>query len=242
MELSRRLQLLVLSAVISWPSLGGLTARGQAQSKKPQPESLPTVDYENSDESGDNVEKEIRRARGSHYKNGGPFHVENLPPGTYPLPLNDHSWGGPGIPSQSSDAIVVGTVLHYQAYLTDTKNQVYSEFTIQVEKQLKTTDGSTLGPMITVERWGGGVKMSDGRVLRYKKVHARMPRLEKRYVFLLKYLKDGLDFDLVTAYEIKDGQIHPLDSFREYAEYEGWTENAFLKAVSESIENGRGGH
>jgi hypothetical protein len=242
MQHSRRLALILLVVAVPLLNLAAVIGWTQTPAKRSHLEPLPTVDYENPGESIDRVEKDIRRARGSHCDSSGPIHVEKLPPGIYPLPLNDHSWGGPGIPSQLSDVIVVGTVVHRQAYLTESKNQVYSEFSIQVEKQLKATDSSFLSAVITAQRWGGGVKMSDGRVLRYERVHARMPHLEKRYVFFLKYLKDGLDFDIVTAYEIKNGQIHPLDTFQQYEEYEGWTEDVFLRAISESVANEKGGY
>jgi hypothetical protein len=223
--------------VIFLPSV----AHPQTPTKRPELDSQPTVRYDAPDSRADTVEKEVRRARDKHYENKGPAQVEKPPVGIYPLPLNDSSLLGPGMPARLGDAIVVGKVTDGQARLTASKHQVYSEFTVEVEKTLMAKDLSVLTPTITIERWGGGVEMSDGRVLSYGTYHKRMPLTERRYIFFLQHQKDGDDFLLITAFEIRDGHIYPLDKYDDVQQYQGWDEVTLINWIGDAISREKGG-
>jgi hypothetical protein len=177
---------------------------------------------------------------------------------------SESSWGGPsshaevepGLPASKSDAVVVGEVTDANAYLSEDKTNVYSEFTVRIEEILKNSTSVPLaaGTSVTTVRTGGAVRFPSGKVIQRGFGGKPFPLIKARYVFFLAYESNEQDYPIVTAYELRGGAVSPLDGldidgrllepYAEYQQYKGWNEADFLNKVREAIAltaHGRGG-
>jgi hypothetical protein len=118
------------------------------------------------------------------------------------------------IPVDKSDIIVIGNVTDARAYMTHSKTHVYSEFTIQVVEVIKddTNNPIKINSSIDVDRIGGRVHFSSGRVGQYFIVGQHMPEVGKQYLLFITKSDESRDDDILTGYEIRDGVIYPLDN------------------------------
>jgi len=87
-------------------------------------------------------------------------------------------------PFSHSDAVVVGNITSGQAYLSNDKRDVYSEFQIIIQEVLKEPSARRIGPgdSIAVERYGGAIRLSSGKVLIRGITEFSMPLVGKRYL------------------------------------------------------------
>lgn len=147
---------------------------------------------------------------------------------------NDWDSGLTGIPVNRSDAVVVGEVLGAQAYLSQDKGSVYSEFSIRVEDVLK--DGSvTPGSTITGDRVGGVVKYDGAHTVLYRLVGQDLPHVGGRYVFFLKSTGEANDYSILLGYELRSGKVFLLDEIPVTAAYKGMDSSSFLNVVKECL-------
>jgi hypothetical protein len=233
-------------------------AQQTAIEKRLHADDYPIADYQ-SQESTDPQERAKRKARNRRHDLKDNLKGEAL--NRFTLKENDpdilipltpsHTPTEPAIPLAKSDAVVVGEVTGAQAYLSNDRTRVYSEFTVRVEDVLK--NGSTAplysGAQIAAQRSGGRVRFPSGKtLLRAAPYGQNMPRLGQRYVLFLKHNDEGQDYSIITAYELRSGQVFPLDGspegdgksrlFTEYEKYAGKDEMAFLNDVREAIQKG----
>jgi hypothetical protein len=201
---------------------------------------LPLANYD-APEPLDAQEKVIRRARSKRYDHQS---GEAIKEARYPL---ERIWSShwarelPAIPIAQSDVILIGTVLDAQAYLSDDKTGVYSEFAISVGEVLK-GNGAIKDAVISVQRSGGAVRFPSGVIQKYRSQGQGMPSAGRRYVFFLKTLDQGDAFSLLTGYELRGEKIVPLDGGNEkgterlpFDSYRHTSVNAFLRLVQDSI-------
>lgn len=139
----------------------------------------------------------------------------------------------PAIPAKDSDVIVTGKVLDAQAYLSDNRSGVYSEFTIQVDEILKNNSSIEIlrGNQITADRAGGFVRYPNGRRILYSIAGERMPRVGRQYVLFLTKTDNSPNYYILTGYELKENDISPLDARVQYDEYKQADITSFLKAI-----------
>jgi len=240
--------LLVLAAIIvvALPSRSQdfSTRLGQRPGDEVQ---MPIADFALPDPT-DAKERAMRKARGSRYDNPGQKPIAELELGTEPLPLNNHWWWSiPALPVNKSDAIVVGEILSAQAYLSSDKTGVYSEFRIDISEVLKNAGGATLlsRSEVIATRQGGIVRFPSGRQQRYTTAQQGMPIVGRRYVFFLRCNVSGQEFSLLTAYELRNDRVLPLDGYGDkgeralpsFTKFEGMEETVFLKTVADAISN-----
>lgn len=214
----------------------------------------PVAEYE-ADEPADLKVRALRKARGKRY-NLRLRHSDNVDIRQLMLTeQSNSSWGGPpshapaepALPVTESAAIVVGEVTDARAYLSDDKTYVYSEFAVRVDEVLKNTSAEALalGTSITTMRGGGAVRLPSGKVIQRGSGGKPFPRVQRKYLFFLKYETEGQDFPIITAYELRDGRIFPLDGldidgrllepYVAYHELKGANERDFLNKVREAI-------
>jgi hypothetical protein len=224
--------------------------------KRVHADDYPIADYE-SQESIDPQERAKRKARNRRHDLNGDIKGEAL--NRFTLKENDpdilipltpsHAQTEPAIPLAQSDAIAIGEVIGAQAYLSNDKTRIYSEFTVRVEDVLKNGSASPLysGAQIAAERSGGRVRFPSGKILlRGAPYGQNMPRIGQRYVLFLKHNADGQDYSIITAYELRSGHVFPLDGspegngksrlFTEYEKYADKDETAFLNDVRAAIQ------
>jgi len=147
------------------------------------------------------------------------------------------------LPVEKSDVVLIGSVSDAQAFLSNDKNGVYSEFSIQVTQLLKNISHSllTAGGSVTVERMGGRVRFSSNRVVTYMVSGQGMPRTGSRYAFFLAYDEQRQTYPLLTAYELANGLVVPVDGKRvsggswKFDVYDGVDESLFLKELGAAL-------
>ncbi len=145
----------------------------------------------------------------------------------------------PPLPVVEANVIVIGKVTAAQAYLSNDKTNVYSEFTLQADEVLKNDSGELLasGSSLEAEREGGRVKLPSGQIFWYAIERERMPRIGRRYVFFLKRNNHEQDFHLLTGYELGDNKVFPLDSHPKFDIHNEADETAFLDKLRAAIIN-----
>jgi hypothetical protein len=151
--------------------------------------------------------------------------------------------GLPALPVSQSGIIVVGEVVDAQSYLSESKDWVYSEFTVRVEEVLKNASGVTLtkGSSLDVNRDGGRVRFPNGQVTLQYTVGQGMPRPGERYALFLTFDAQDQDAHILTGYELRGGRVFPLDhlSAPEAAGYRGADEQTFLNNLRAAIANAK---
>ena len=123
------------------------------------------------------------------------------------------------MPFGNSDAVFVGTIKNGQAYLSNDKRDIYTEFNVALQEVVKTPSTPYLssGDTIAIERNGGAVRLPSGKVLIRATNDYSMPLVGKRYLLFLKYNGASTeDYHLLTAYQLEGDHVYRLDDL-EYA-------------------------
>jgi hypothetical protein len=211
-------------------------------------EQWPITDY-NAPEPDDIEKRAERNARNARHDNARLVHEPEKRPGVvYETTLfNDWEVGLPALPASKSDTVIVGEVLDANAYLSNDKTGVYSEFTIKVDDILKNDQSSHLnqGSLLVAERLGGRVRFPSGEILPVQIAGQGMPRAGRRYVLFLSRTDQGLAYGILTGYELRAGKVSPLDGIKtrgggspwKFDKYENWDESTFIDAVRAEIAN-----
>jgi hypothetical protein len=119
----------------------------------------------------------------------------------------------PPIPVKLSDKVVIGRVRAYQPYFSADHSSIYTEYEIQVEDAIVPGERSLpLGTLIVGYREGGRISTFDNRVVTVRVNGQGYPKEGKDYVFFLKKTEDTDDFQILTAYAIRQGRVFPIDS------------------------------
>lgn len=248
--------LLLLLAVLSiavLTTLAALPSQEQNRTTSPKQENAeedqqPVADYA-APEPDDPEKRAKRRARGKRYE-GQSWVREPHPTAGDAGRIDSWMLEMPAFPTESSDAVVIGETTDAQAYLSNDKSGVYTEFTVRVDEILKNDAIAPLivGETVAAQREGGRVRFPSGRVQRYRTHYQHLPRAGRRYVLFLKRNDDGQAYYIRTGYELRAGHVHPLDGVNmnkgaselpQFAAYKDADESTFLKAVRDAVDNAR---
>lgn len=98
--------------------------------------------------------------------------------------FDTHAPPEPAIPAAQSQVVVTGEITKAEAFLTEDKVSIYSEFTVKVDRILKNSTGEQIGigDRITVSRGGGAVRLPSGKVIRKLFDGKPMPHVGSKYV------------------------------------------------------------
>jgi len=170
-----------------------------------------------------------RRARGKNHDKSE-WRVDPTDPADNTTTVDGVDLTLSDIPLVQSKTVVRGEVLGAQAYLSNDKTGVYSEFTIQVDEVIKNNDvlSLTQGCLIDADRKGGRVRFASGRIHWYSVDKENMPRVGTRYIFFLTREDTLEDFHILTAYELNAGKVFALDELPQFRKHDGEEEAAFL--------------
>jgi hypothetical protein len=124
-----------------------------------------------------------------------------------------HSYLDP-FPFSLSDSVIVGQVTAGQAYLSDDKRDIYSEFNVSVQ-QARTISSAERhiqsGDSVVAQRHGGAIRLPSGKVLFRALRDYSMPLVGKRYLLFLKYDPSTEDFHIITGYQLDGQHTYNLD-------------------------------
>ncbi|HJQ33285.1 MAG TPA: hypothetical protein VJ866_13945 [Pyrinomonadaceae bacterium] len=151
------------------------------------------------------------------------------------------------MPVDASDLVVEGRVLSAEAFLSDDKSAVYSEFTIRVSRGLKSAPELTTaaGDTVIAERLGGRVRYPSGKIVRYRVAGEGSPTKGGEYLFFLKRAAEG-NYAIVTAYGMRGNTVFALDGARImlrgetiFDRHNGKDRSAFIEEVNRAVLNSR---
>ena len=212
---------------------------------------LPIVDYD-APEPSDPEKRSKRRAKSKTYNDP---HGRKINPSKAVTGASRSEWEfglASALPVAQSNAVIIGKVINAQAYLSEDKTSVYSEFTVQVEDVLKNDNNEpiTAGDSIVTERQGGRVRLPSGSISNFYITGQNTPQIGHRYVLFLGYnpydasnrsLTSPRDMSrhILTGYELRAGQVFLLDGMggKNFQNYEGNDEATFLNEIRRSATN-----
>jgi len=198
---------------------------------------FPVADY-NSAGPDSAVARQKRKIKSARHNNGGFLKKEDASGRISDTTLyNDWEVGLPPLPAGQSTTVIIADVLGAEAYLSDDKSNVYSEFTVSVKETLKNASPISLrvGDSVSLERVGGAVRYPTGHKQLYVIEGQNMPRVGRSYVFFLNCVEEGQNCGIVTAYELRGGRVAPLDRADHFEIYNNADETDFLKSVRDAI-------
>jgi hypothetical protein len=191
---------------------------------------FPTAEYDQPDlpEPAKNAAKKEKQKRHNNFrfvaKNPQPWQQESvfIPEGNFDFPA---------LPVNKSQLIVVARVGEASAHLSEHKMNVYSEFSVVVMTVLKTSKKEvTENSLLTIERLGGYVKYPNGQKILFRISGWNMPKVGSEYLFFLNS-RNMIDWEIVTAYEITDAGVLPLDESSQFEAIKGTSSANILKQV-----------
>jgi len=175
--------------------------------------------------------------------------IKEFPAGIENLPTIVHWWIGlSALPVEETDAVVIGTVTHREAYLSEDETNIYTEFAVKIEKVFKDSSASLNSEdVVSLVRKGGSVRFKSGKIQEYKISRYGMPKKGHRYLMFLK--KDnGVDWFVVTGYEFSGSKVIPIDgqdnrdpkSALPFDKYLNADEGTLLQDIQTALEDYRG--
>ena len=192
---------------------------------------FPTAEYEESDlpDPEKNAAKKEKQKRHNNFKfvakDPQPWQTESvfIPEGNFDFPA---------LPVSTSQLIVVARVAEASAHLSERKMNVYSEFLVAVKAVLKAPNkGIIENSLLTIERLGGNVRYPNGQKVLFRVSGWNMPKLGGEYLFFLNS-RNKLDWEIVTAYELTETGVLPLDESSQFEVLKGTSSSEILKRVS----------
>lgn len=184
---------------------------GQPSDKELDDAATPIVDFDAADAGADAA----RRQKNARHDNQGIVKSQAPPKAAEVSVESETATALKDLPAAQSDLIVEGRVTGSQAFLSEDRTGVYSEFYLSVSDVIKAAPGLSVnkGDSVTAERFGGRVRYSSGQIVRYRASGEGSPMKGKRYLFFLGRTQDG-GYRVLTAYEIQGGRVLALDGSR----------------------------
>jgi hypothetical protein len=201
---------------------------------------FPVTDY-SAVPTSDLKARAKREAKGKKYNNRYAARISESSDGIFTI--RDWEVGLPALPVSRSSAVIIGEITDAQAYLSEDGTNIYSEFVVQVQQILKNDNQTPIGNSIAVERSGGRVRLTSGKIVIARTNHQDLPRVGRRYVFFLTHELSGVNtesLNILTGYEVRDGRVFPLDKLspkHPMNTYKGADETSFLNDLAKALVN-----
>lgn len=243
------LALLITSAVVVGAVITTFGVPGQNNSASGKRQRFDWAEFKsqfpetdiNKPEPNDPVKRARRQGRGKKYDYGGIPISEN---GDTITVNNEWDIGLPALPVIKSDLVLIGEVTDAQAYLSNDKTAIYSEFTIRVNEVLKNTTTLTLteGSSLSADRQGGRVRFPSGHITLQYVSGQGMPRVGRRYALFLTHHDEERGAHILTGYELRGGRVFPIDNpaggqHSIATVYKEADETSFLKDLRTAVAN-----
>ena len=191
---------------------------------------FPTAEYEEPDlpDPAMNAVKKEKQKRHNSFK-----WVAKKPQSwkAETLVIPEGNFNFPALPASTSQLIVVGRVTEASAHLSEHKMNVYSEFMVVLSSVLKTPSREiTENSALTIERLGGNVRYPNGQTILFRISGWNMPKIGSEYLFFLNS-KNKIDWEIITAYELTENGIRPLDDSSQFEALRGKPSIEVLRQV-----------
>jgi hypothetical protein len=181
------------------------------QTSPPQYSSGPVTDYSAALPNSSDV---LRFRRGERYNVPDPA-LPELGEQSDPILVEEdmESYYHDPMPFSQSDAVVVGSLASGQAFLSNDKRGIYSEFKLKLQETLKVpaTRFIRAGESIVLELEGGAIRLPSGKVLIRGSKDYSMPLVGKRYFLFLRYSQNTEDFHIARGFQLEGQHTYSLD-------------------------------
>lgn len=119
------------------------------------------------------------------------------------------------LPVKLSDAVVVGSLTSYAAFLSGDHTVIYTELYVRIEQVFKDSTGLLHpGGLVTLPQMGGVLTMENGRVLRYPVTAGTHSlndlEVNKKYTLFLTYASSLKVFSIIKTWELLETEVIPL--------------------------------
>lgn len=204
-------------------------------------EELAVADRAAPPPMSDSPEDILRRARNAHF---------DAPWG---MPIDEDMFGSllitcphpefvPELPIKTSTTIVLASVELAAAFVARDEREVYSEYTLRVERVVKDTSPNAMriamlapGDTLQALRRGGALRLFSGRIVPFRHTGFHQPQIGQSYVFFLTRAPAIAAFEISTAYLVKDETVQSLDSPERYPALTDKPLDAFLQDIEAEI-------
>jgi len=227
---------LLVTIAISFGSRQSYSQKESVKAKSSEDLSKYAVADYDAPESSNAAEREERKQKNSRYDNQK-WVIKKPHPEDSGVGLFDEIPPPPLIPDVESDLVIVGEIINVSAHLSNDKRGVYSEFTIKVKQILKNDLSKKVeqGGQVTADRAGGFVRYPNGQKVLYMPSTRALPMSGEEYLFFLKNDKKGPNYEIITGYELKENDIKPLDTGRDFDEFKKLGGLNFINTVRNQI-------
>lgn len=184
-------------------------------------------------------ESEARKRANSRYDNegwvgappreqyGGVGRIDEVAP---PVPY----------PVFESTLVAIGRIAGSEAFLSNDKHGVYTEFAFQINEIIKNESSKqlSLGDKVLTDRAGGCVRYAGGKIMHYGMSDHGLPFVGKTYLLFLKREGPSPNYKILNGYEI-DGEKpgHRLEYYNEPENYQAMTTSSLIEAVRTEMVN-----
>jgi hypothetical protein len=199
-------------------------------------ERFPTADYIDKQELPDPEKNAKRKEKQKRYNDLDLVDSKGEPGADEAILTLEPHFALPALPVAESEIVVVGTIGTAQAHLSESKRNIFSEFTLTVEDVLKSKfQGVAKGSVLTIDRVGGHVKYPNGHKILYRMTGLNMPQVGGRYLLFLTLKHNNEDISILTGYQLTPNGAIPLDTLYQVASLNGVTEVDILQRVRNLI-------
>ncbi len=140
------------------------------------------------------------------------------------------------LPVDQSTMVIIGKVLDARAFLSNDKENVYSEFNVSVEDVLKKDISVSIVPGKTLlcDREGGIVRYSNGHERLYRVIEQGMPVAGRQYLLFLRADSTN-DYEILTGYELRSSDVLPIDYSNQFQQYIGIDKTIFVQRLRDAL-------
>lgn len=203
------------SLVAVFPGSGQVTTPTKYTRPEIDFKQFPIVDLAASLPSDESA-RAIRARKSKKYNNKSLSEISEASNATFLV--NEALSNLSALPVDKSSVVLIGDIMDAKAYLSEDKTAVYSEYEIRIQAVLKNNPKKVLSAdeSISVERFGGRVRLPSGKLFIAAVDNQDMPRVGGKYLlFLTNDFIGGKhsdeDFNILMGYEFKGGKVFPLD-------------------------------
>ena len=141
----------------------------------------------------------------------------------------------PLIPTEESNLIVVGEVVDANAFMSNDRQGVYTEFRIRVEHVLKTAGNKTKPKIIIADREGGVVVYPNGQRILYQNSNMGLPLRNSKYLFFLIRDDQSPNYKILTSYDVSTDKVRRMELGHSFDEFKELDSAKFIEMVRNRI-------
>lgn len=141
----------------------------------------------------------------------------------------------PLFPIAESDLVIVGRVSGAKGFLSNDRGGIYTEFTINIEEVLKSSEKKR-SEEVVADREGGVVIYPNGQRVLYQNSNVSLPELGSTYIFFLSKNGGSPNYQIQTSYDVTSSKVRPMEVNKAaYKEFKDLDKVRFLETVRNKI-------